>query len=176
MSNIVLYLPKVLQKIKELEQICKSEDTQFNIIEDLITKIYNETIVDIATEYGIKRYENILGIIPSSTDSLSVRRFRIINLIQMKLPFTKIWLKNKLTEITGSESGWVININYQDYIVTIVLSGLDTQLMGEVQKQLREAIPANMGLEIGGEALTSSDILGAIGVHLGYKIVINSNY
>lgn len=176
MSKLVLHLPKILRDILELEQICLVEDVELNNIDKGISQIYSETVVDDSTLMGIERYEKIFGIIPDAGDSISIRKFRIKSILQNKLPYTERWLKNKLTEITGSESGWTLSINYDNYTVTIVLSGLDTELMGVVQKQLRNAIPSNLVLEIGGEALSSSDILYGIGVYLGYKIKINSSY
>lgn len=176
MSQIKLYLPKILQDILELENICGTEDIEFNEIQKGVKQVYSETIVDDATLLGIERYERLFGLIPNAGDSLSIRKFRIKSILQNKLPYTKRWLENKLTEITGNSSGWILNINYDSYTVTIILSGLDTELMGEVQKQLRNAIPSNLALEIGGSPLSSSDILFACGVHLGYKYKINSGY
>lgn len=176
MSNIKTYLPKVLQDIRELEEICKTEDSEFGQILTRVNAIYNETIIDTATSYGVHRYEQIFNITPASDDTMQTRKFRIKNIIQTKLPYTKRWLENKLTEIVGNSTGWTLNINYDDYTVAIILSGLDTSLMGEVQRQLRNAIPANMVLEIGGEPLSSSEILMGVGVHLAFKIKIESAY
>ena len=68
------------------------------------------------------------------------------------------------------------NINQADYAITIVLSGLDTNMMIEVQKQLRNAIPSNMVLEIGGPPLVSADIKVGTALRIGTKYVINSAY
>lgn len=176
MSNINKYLPKVLQPILEFQVINSTLDTELSNIDKLVVGINREVIAATATNYGITRWENALGIIPGAEDSLETRRFRVENILNSKLPYTVRWLKNKLTEIVGNSTGWVLNINYDDYTVTIVLSGLDVELMGEVQKQLRGAIPANMILEIGGEPLVSSDLIIATGTHLAYKIKLNSGY
>lgn len=176
MSNINKYLPKVLQPILEFQVINSTLDTELTNIDKLVIGINKEVIAATATNYGITRWEKALGIIPGAEDSLETRRFRVENILNSKLPYTVRWLKNKLTEIVGNSTGWVLNINYDDYTVTIVLSGLDVELMGEVQKQLRGAIPANMVLEIGGEPLVSSDLILATGTHLAYKIKLNSGY
>lgn len=176
MSKINEYLPKVLQPIVEFQVINQDLDVELTNMDKLITNIQKETIVETATEYGIKKWENALGLIPSDSDSLEVRRFRIINILTSKLPYTLRWLQSKLTEIVGSESGWTLNINYAKYTITIVLSGLDTKLMLEVEKQLRNAIPANMELEIGGPGITSSTIRFGIGMMYATKYEIPCNY
>lgn len=176
MTKINNYLPKVLQPIVEFQEINRDLDVELGNIDKLIKGIEKETIVQTATEYGIKRWEKTLGIVPSDTDSIEVRRFRVNNILTSKLPYTLRWLENKLTEIVGSASGWTLNINYQEYSITIILSGLDTELMLEVEKQLRNAVPANMELLIGGPSITSSEIKIGIGMMYAMKYKIDTNY
>ena len=173
-TKINEYLPKVLQDIEEFKIINSNLDIELSNINALIKGIQTEAVVQTATEYGISKWEKILGIIPLDNESLEVRRFRINNILTSKLPYTIRWLQNKLTEIVGSESGWTLNMNYQDYTITIILSGLDTNLMLEVQKQLRNAVPANMGLEIGGPSIAGGDVQIGIGLMYGTKYLINT--
>ena len=49
-------------------------------------------------------------------------------------------------------------------------------MMIEVQKQLRNAIPSNMVLEIGGPPLVSADIKVGMALRIGTKYKINSGY
>ena len=172
MSNIHKYLPKVLQPILEFQLINQDLDIELSLLDKYITDINKETIVQTATDYGISKWENALGIIPGDTDSLEVRRFRVNNILTSKLPYTIRWLRQKLTEITGSATGWTLNMNYQDYTATIILSGLDTDLMLEVEKQLRNAIPANIELEIGGPSIAGGNIKVGIAMNYGTKYLI----
>lgn len=176
MTKINDYLPKVLQPIIEFQEINKDLDVELGNIDKLIKGIEKETIAQTATQYGISRWEKTLGIVPSDTDSLEVRRFRVNNILTSKLPYTLRWLENKLTEIVGSASGWTLNMNYEEYSITIILSGLDVELMLEVEKQLRNAVPANMELLIGGPSITSSEIKIGIGMMYAIKYEIDTNY
>lgn len=176
MSKINDYLPKVLQDIEEFKIINENLDKELAGIDRIINDIQKEAVVQTASELGISKWENALGIIPSDIESLEVRRFRINNILTSKLPYTVRWLQNKLTEIVGSTSGWTLNVDYAHYIITIILSGLDTNLMLEVEKQLRGAIPANMELEIGGPSITSSEIKIGIGMMYATKYKIEANY
>ena len=174
MSRINDYLPKILQDILELKKTNESLDVELENISNNIDTMNKETIVATATLYGIKKWEKVLGINPKEGESLDVRRFRIQNILTNKLPFTYRWLVNKLKEITGSESGFTLDISYDDYEITIVLSGLDVDIMAEVQKQLRIAIPANMELLISGPQIQSSEIKVGIGMMYGTKYKIKS--
>lgn len=176
MSKINSYLPKVLQDIIEFQIVNSDLDVELGLLENYVKGVNTETIVQTASIYGIEKWEKILGIIPDDTDSLETRRFRINNILTSKLPYTARWLQKKLSEITGSTTGWTLNINNNDYTITIILSGLDTNLMLEVEKQLRNAIPANMILEIGGPGISSSEIKVGIAMMYGTKYLIASNY
>lgn len=176
MSKINEYLPKVLQPIIELQLINADLDIELGQLEKKITDINKESLIQSATVYGIQQWEKTLGIVPKDGDSLEVRRFRVYNLLNSKLPYTIRWLMNKLTEITGSPTAWTLNMNYQDYTATIILSGLNVNLMLEVEKQLRNAIPANIVLEIGGPAIAGGLVKVGTAMSYGTKYNIKSKY
>lgn len=174
MSRIHEYLPETLKDVIDLKLLNEDLDIELEQLDGYITGIGKEVIVKSASLYGIQKWEKALGITPKDGDSLETRRFRVNNLLTSKLPYTYRWLIQKLTQITGSPSGYTLNINQADYAITIVLSGLDTNMMIEVQKQLRNAIPSNMVLEIGGPPLVSADIKVGMALRIGTKYVIKS--
>lgn len=174
MSRIHEYLPETLKDVIDLKLLNEDLDIELEQLDGYITGIGKEVIVKSASLYGIEKWEKALGITPKDGDSLETRRFRVNNLLTSKLPYTYRWLIKKLTQITGSPSGYTLNINQNDYAITIVLSGLDTNMMIEVQKQLRNAIPSNMVLEIGGPPLVSADIKVGMALRIGTKYVIKS--
>lgn len=174
MSRIHEYLPETLKDVIDLKLLNEDLDIELEQLDGYITGIGKEVIVKSASLYGIQKWEKALGITPKDGDSLETRRFRVNNLLTSKLPYTYRWLIKKLTQITGSPSGYTLNINQADYAITIVLSGLDTNMMIEVQKQLRNAIPSNMVLEIGGPPLVSADIKVGMALRIGTKYVIKS--
>ena len=174
MSSIHEYLPETLKDVIDLKLLNEDLDIELEQLDGYITGIGKEVIVKSASLYGIEKWEKALGITPKDGDSLETRRFRVNNLLTSKLPYTFRWLIKKLTQITGSPSGYTLNINQDDYAITIVLSGLDTNMMIAVQKQLRNAIPSNMVLEIGGPPLVSADIKVGTALRIGTKYKIKS--
>lgn len=159
MSRINEYLPKVLQPIEEYKTANEDLDIELDLLNTQIDSILKEVIANTATEYGISRWENTLGLTHSDSDSLELRRFRITNILTNKLPYTYRWLRNKLIEITGDSSGWALNIDNEDYTIVVTLTHMDLDMMAEVQKNLRYAIPANMILEMGSDEPIPSDLI-----------------
>lgn len=159
MSKINEYLPKVLQPIEEYKTPNEDLDIELDLLDSQIDSILKEVIANTASEYGIQRWENSLGLTHSETDSLELRRFRITNILTNKLPYTYRWLRNKLIEITGDSSGWALNIDNDNYTIVVTLTHMDLDMMAEVQKNLRYAIPANMILEMGSDEPIPSDLI-----------------
>ena len=159
MSKINEYLPKVLQPIEEYKTTNEDLDIELDLLDSQISSILKEVIANTASEYGIQRWENSLGLTHSETDSLELRRFRITNILTNKLPYTYRWLRNKLIEITGDSSGWALNIDNDNYTIVVTLTHMDLDMMVEVQKNLRYAIPANMILEMGSDEPIPSDLI-----------------
>ena len=159
MSKINEYLPKVLQPIEEYKTTNEDLDVELDLLDSQINSILKEVIANTASEYGIQRWENSLGLTHSETDSLELRRFRITNILTNKLPYTYRWLRNKLIEITGDSSGWALNIDNDNYTIVVTLTHMDLDMMAEVQKNLRYAIPANMILEMGSNEPIPSDLI-----------------
>lgn len=159
MSKINEYLPKVLQPIEEYKTTNENLDIELDLLDSQINSILKEVIANTASEYGIQRWENSLGLTHSETDSLELRRFRITNILTNKLPYTYRWLRNKLIEITGDSSGWALNIDNDNYTIVVTLTHMDLDMMAEVQKNLRYAIPANMILEMGSDEPIPSDLI-----------------
>lgn len=159
MSKINEYLPKVLQPIEEYKTTNEDLDVELDLLDSQINSILKEVIANTASEYGIQRWENSLGLTHSETDSLELRRFRITNILTNKLPYTYRWLRNKLIEITGDSSGWALNIDNDNYTIVVTLTHMDLDMMAEVQKNLRYAIPANMILEMGSDEPIPSDLI-----------------
>lgn len=159
MSKINEYLPKILQPIEEYKTTNEDLDIELDLLDSQIDSILKEVIANTASEYGIQRWENSLGLTHSESDSLELRRFRITNILTNKLPYTYRWLRNKLIEITGDSSGWALNIDNDNYTIVVTLTHMDLDMMAEVQKNLRYAIPANMILEMGSDEPIPSDLI-----------------
>ena len=106
------------------------------------TVFANQYILD-ATEYGVKRWESMIGISPKDTDTLDERKFRILTRLNQELPYTLTKLKEMLTVLCG-EDGFSINLNAAQYHIEVKLALGNKNSYGEVQNLMKKMIPANM--------------------------------
>lgn len=72
------YLPQFMKTYEELTALLDAEDPEFKLLWTAAEHaLYNHFITE-ADEYGISRYEKMLGIIPEEGDTLSARRSRVM--------------------------------------------------------------------------------------------------
>lgn len=144
-KNIIHYLPLFLREVQEFEKICSVEDIELNNIQQKLNSILDETIVSNASEYGIKRYEEIFNINNKSAE-LYERRFIIHSIFLNRIPFTLEWLKNKLYQTVGNS--YVIEMDYNTYSLVIRISYLFENALKLLEEDIRKSIPANIDCTI----------------------------
>lgn len=144
--KLIEYLPNFMQEITEFEELFKTEDEELEKLKSQIDNILKEVIVNTSDDYGLKRYEKIYNIDVVSAD-IDVRRFNIISKINNKAPFTYKWLDNKLKKLVG-ENNYKINIEYDNYKVIISIVYLFGDIVNNLQKDLKQLLPANLIIQI----------------------------
>lgn len=103
------YWTSVVKGIGEFQQIAVAENPEVDELKGCLTRLLNDTFVKTATEYGVKRWESILNIIPSPDDALDDRKVKILSLLNMTLPYTYKMLDGVVESILGEG-------NYEMYI------------------------------------------------------------
>ena len=144
--KIIEYIPNFLQNVREFKIISNLEDEELENIRLQIDKILKEVVVETSESYGLERYEKIYNINTINED-IDIRRFNIISKINNKAPFTIKWLDNKLKKLVGEEN-YKINVDYNNYKVTISIVYLFGDIANTLQKDLIELLPANLIIQI----------------------------
>lgn len=101
-TRLISYLPPVLQNIEEFKALYGTEDYEIDDLYAALEILLKDQFVHEATENGIKRWEKILKIIPGASDTLDMRRFEILNRLNIKIPYTITMLRNKIQALYGS--------------------------------------------------------------------------
>lgn len=100
--NLGKYFPRIYDDIKESDALIGSENKMFEMMAKHLNIVTDNQYVLTATEWGIKKYEDMLGIIVDpETEDLEFRRQRILNRLTMNPPYTSVFLRQKLDEILG---------------------------------------------------------------------------
>lgn len=75
---LIDYLPPIVKKIRELQEICAAEQPNFDEAEKEIENILCRVFVSQADEKGIMRFEKVYGITPSPEETIEQRRVNIL--------------------------------------------------------------------------------------------------
>lgn len=146
-TNLITYLPPILQDKKEYIQICKSSDNEFTLLFSNIDNVLKDQFLSELTINGAKRWEKIMKITPKASDTLEDRRFRIINRFLHKLPYTMRSLHQTLTTLCGP-NGYKIEYIPSTYTLQVRLELTAKNQLDEVIRSLKYIVPTNIVQDI----------------------------
>ena len=166
------YYPNIMKQIREFQKISETENPEFNIVWQRAEDVFNDEFIADFTENGAMRWEKILKIIPKATDSMDVRRRRILAKINRILPYTHRNLENMLNVICGDGKSSV-NIDYNNYIIKVNIDPSIMPNVEDVDELLTVVVPANLITKmVVTRPVTMSVKIGHV-TRIGSKITIN---
>mgnify|MGYP001026754562 FL=1 len=143
-----LEYPECILNIDEMKAIFDAEEVVGQKFEDNIADCDSNTTIAESSETGIRRREKILGINPQDTDSLELRRFRVMMKWYDSYPYTQESLMNKMNDLLGKGNYTIAVV--PDEMKMICLLGLKKKAMeDEFKKLLEEIVPLNITMDIG---------------------------
>jgi len=141
--QLIGYLPPVVSAGREYQAITHSEQPE---IDDLFVEIQtalDNQFVHTATEYGVKRWEKILNIMPKATQTLDERKAIILMRLSELSPYTYRALERMLTALCG-EDGYRLRLRHEIYELNVLLELITLNLRNAVETMLRRVVPANL--------------------------------
>ena len=128
--DLTSYLPGFMQAYKEPTAALEAENPEFAEIWDATNRVLYNHFISTADEYGISRFETILGIYPSEEDTLESRRSRVQSKWFDKIPYTWRILLQSLTVLCG-DNDFLLTHNFEEgYMLTIQTN---LELYGQVE-------------------------------------------
>ena len=73
--DLLSYWMPLLRKLYEFKQIAIAEEPELRYILEAIDRTLANMFIETADEYGIKRFEDMMGLFPEEGDSLETRRY-----------------------------------------------------------------------------------------------------
>lgn len=143
--QMIDYLPDVIRDIREYKAILNTEQPEFEEGWNQADYALQESIIMTATDYGLSRWESILGIAPKASDTLDDRRFRIITTQLANTPYTYRRLIELLTELCG-EGEFVVTLDHENYSIVVELGLAVISKFEAVEELLKKILPANLDL------------------------------
>lgn len=141
------YWPLIVKNTVEFGQIAAAENPEFNRLAKCIYQVLQESFVHDATEYGVKRWESILGINPASGATLDDRKATILTYLSVKVPYTWRVLKQMLVPILGGEDKFVMEYFNDEYKLVVHTDRLNDTMLATVSDLLARVLPQNIEVE-----------------------------
>lgn len=137
------YLPPILMKTYEFPLLCLTEQLEFGRLAEVIQDVFDAQFVTIASERGVTRREEIFGITPQDTDTISERRFRILTKVGTQRPYTMRRMCQLLAALCGQQ-GYQLWIDGSTYTVTVKVELTEKRNLNAVEELLHSVLPANL--------------------------------
>lgn len=145
--ELVSYLPEFMQSYKEPVAALDAQNPEFQIIWNAVDKTLCNQFISTADEYGISRFEKILGIYPSDVDTLESRRSRVQSKWFNKIPYTIRVLLEKL-KVLCDDTDFSVTYDFDTgYSLKIVTSLVASGQLQEVKNVIEELLPCNVYVE-----------------------------
>ncbi len=145
--ELVSYLPPFMAEYQEIGAALTAENPEFALVWKAADRALKNEFIDTADEYGIGRFEKLLGIFPSGEDTLEGRRARVRSRWFNALPYTIRMLLKKL-QIVCQDTDFVLEYDFESgYTLR-----LDTKLerfggVDEAEKVLDAVVPCGIRIE-----------------------------
>lgn len=146
--DLLSYWMPLLRKIKEFKEIAKTEEPELRYILEAIDRTLANMFIETADEYGIKRFEDMMGLYPEEGDSLETRRFNVLIKWNDRIPYTDKELYNRLLSLCGSADKFTLEEHYTEYWLKIVTHLGVNGAFDAVTKLLEDMLPCNLDLKL----------------------------
>lgn len=145
--DLVSYLPPFMKAYKEPVAALDAENPEFYLMWSAVDRVLRNRFIETADEYGLSRYEKILGIYPSAEDTLESRRSRVRSKWFNQIPYTMKTLLSKLEVLCG-DTDFILTHNFNvGYTLTIQTALEKFGQVEELESILREMLPENIVVE-----------------------------
>ena len=143
-TELCQQLPPWYREILDYQQICQTETAQFEALGQEITSVADNFFFQTMGLGGVEMWEKIFGIVPNpQTEDLEFRRYRVLNRITTKPPYTLGFLYQKLDELIGPGL-WEVNVDYPNYTLYIESSAQNQNYATEVAFTINRIKPAHI--------------------------------
>ena len=143
-TELCKQLPPWYREVLDYQQMCQTETAQFEALAAEITGVADNFFFQTMDLSGVEMWEKIFGIVPNpQTEDLDFRRYRVLNRITTKPPFTLGFLYQKLDELIGPGL-WEVTVDYPNYTLYIESSAQNQNYANEVAFTINKIKPAHI--------------------------------
>lgn len=145
--DLLSYWMPILRNLKEFKEIAKAEEPELRLLLEAIDRTLANMYIETADEYGIERFESMMGIYPEAGDTLEERRFSVLTKWNDKIPYTEEALHGLLEVLCGGD-GYTLKIDYANYKLVVKLALSNENNVNEVEDLLARVVPVNIVTQV----------------------------
>ena len=142
------YWAAVVRNSGEFQQIANAENPEFNNLTGCIQRCLQDSFIHEATDYGVSRWENMLGIVPSVDETLEERKIRVLSYLNIRLPYTWRVLKQMISSFVG-ENNFTMNYINDISELKIRIKVESEGSYNTVLNLLKNVVPQNVVINLG---------------------------
>lgn len=142
--ELLSLLPPWCRRIQDYQQICQTEQEQFDLLAEEITSVAQNFFFQSMDVSAVSQWEKVLGIVPNPvSESISFRRSRLLNRISTRPPYTMEFLRQRLDVLIGP-GAWTARMDYPNYTLYVESSAENQQYAAEVAVTINRIKPAHI--------------------------------
>ena len=148
MIDLTEYLPEYLRGCHEIKEIIKTENKEIQKIAECHQRCIEDRFVMTCGEYGMQRFEKMLGISPLADDTLEMRRFRVMSKQGMANVYNYLFLSQQLGILCG-EGGYSLCLDFAGQTLKVKVALTSKNMLDSVRKMLSAILPCNLSVDVG---------------------------
>ena len=121
-KTLLEYLPPFLREYYEFKQLCKSGDIEVSSIDKAVDWNFDSAFISDCDATVLSKYERLLGIIPTSSQSIENRRNMVLLQWNTVASMTLSQFISKLQEYCGKDNIYVDTSREQFYLLVLWLN------------------------------------------------------
>ena len=143
-TGLLDLLPPWYREVLDYQVLCGAEETAFDALAEEIVGVADNFFFQTMDEGAVAQWESIFGIVPNpQTEDLDFRRYRVLNRISTRPPYTLGFLYQKLDELIGPGL-WEVTVDYPNYTLYIESSAQNQNYASEVAFTINRIKPAHI--------------------------------
>lgn len=143
----VNYIQPELRDILEFKAINAAYDVEFERLRQAAAAVRDNFFIESLDETGCQKWEKIQGLTAKGTDSIAIRRFRILSRMNEQLPYTFNILDNQLSVLCGVD-GYSFAVDYAAREIAVRVALTAKGMYDEIENLLLRIRPANMVIDL----------------------------
>ena len=155
--NMLDYLPDTLRPYRELRAMAAGWQALFDGLWRAADQALDDQFVTSAGEYGLSRWESMLGIRVKGTESLDKRRARVLSRLLEQLPFTMRGLLVQLETLCGGD-GFTVELREGNNVLYVRCPLALKQYREDARGLLERIVPAALRIDFDLERNTHSKL------------------